>query len=308
MLWFYCLMAGFGMAHNDASEATDWMKPAAWAGNFWGPEATRARSTGELPPLPTSPAMERWAAWGKAVLRDGDVVFRLGDAKALGGVFPLSRFIAAATDSRFSHTGIVAIEDGSPVVYDASSDGVQRQPFEVWMLDCVGPFGVKRPRPEVQKHVPGVLAFCRSQFEGQVPFDFEFNPDDAAFYCVELTEKAFRSQGLKLSEPVKIGDWERLDGYPLTALSTPTVTKSFLARPITMEQPVFVPGNDRQGVWSSPLLLTVYAGETAKPSDTAAAKPKNDLDLIGHALLTFRAKVNAAAMKYGPYGTTQDKP
>jgi len=29
---------------------------------------------------------------------------------------PLSRFIARATGSPFSHTGIVAIEDGSPVV------------------------------------------------------------------------------------------------------------------------------------------------------------------------------------------------
>ncbi len=94
MLWFYCLMAGLGMAHNDASEATDWMKPATWRGNFWGPAATRARESGELPPLPTNPRLTQWAAWGKAVLKDGDVVFRLGDAKALGGVFPLSRFIA----------------------------------------------------------------------------------------------------------------------------------------------------------------------------------------------------------------------
>ena len=30
--------------------------------------------------------MARWATWGKDTLRDGDIVFRLGDAKALGGV------------------------------------------------------------------------------------------------------------------------------------------------------------------------------------------------------------------------------
>lgn len=305
MLWFYCLMAGLGMAHNDASEATDWMKPATWRGNFWGPAATRARESGELPPLPTNPRLTQWAAWGKAVLKDGDVVFRLGDAKALGGAFPLSRFIAAATDSRFSHTGIVAVEHGVPVVYDSSSDGVQRQPFEVWMLDCIGSFGVKRPRPEVQKYVPGILAFCRAKFEQETPFDFEFNPDDAAFYCVELTEKAFRSQGVKLSEPVKIGDWDRLDRYPLTALSTPTVSKSFLARPITMEQPVFIPGNDRQGVWSSASLQTIYDGDPMKLTE---APPADDLHLIGHALTTFRNKVNEAAMKYGPYGKTLDKP
>ena len=85
---------------------------------------------------------------GPELLREGDIVFRLGDARTLRGSFPLSLFIARATGSPFSHTGIVAIEDGSPVVYDCSSDGIQRQPFEVWMLDCVGAFGVKRLKPE----------------------------------------------------------------------------------------------------------------------------------------------------------------
>ena len=34
-----------------------------------------------------------------------------------------------------------------------------------------------------------------------------------------MTEKAFRSQGLALSEPVRIGDWERLNAYPLTVFA-----------------------------------------------------------------------------------------
>ena len=173
------------------------------------------------------------------------------------------------------------------------------------MLDCIGGFGVKRPRPEVQRHVPGILEFCRTKFEQETPFDFEFSPDDAAFYCVELTEKAFRSQGVKLSEPVKIGDWDNLPSYPLTALSPPMVTRSFLARPITMEQPVFIPGNDRQGVWSSPLLQTIYDGDPVKLTEPA---PADDLHLIGHALLTFRARVNEAAMKCGPQAPSQEKP
>ena len=77
MIWFYCLMVALKTGEKDAAEATDWMKPATWHGSFWGPAATRARSTGALPPLPTNPAMNRWANWGKNVLRDGDIVFRL---------------------------------------------------------------------------------------------------------------------------------------------------------------------------------------------------------------------------------------
>jgi hypothetical protein len=251
----------FALAKSDqgAAEPTDWMKPAMWTGNYWGPAATRARRSGQLPPLPTNPAMIRWNRWGRKVLRDGDIVFRLGDARAVRGTFPLSRFIASATGSPFSHTGIIAVEDGCPVVYDCSSAGVQRQPFEVWMLDCIGAMGVKRLKPEHRHVIPGVIDYCRLKFEEQVPFDYEFRLDDSAFYCVELTEKAFRSKGLVLSEPVRIGDWEHLSSYPLTALATPYITRLMLAQPISLEQPVFLPGNDRQGVWGSPLLETVVA-------------------------------------------------
>jgi hypothetical protein len=285
MFWLYSLMIVLGSHDQGAAEATDWMKPSHWTGNFWGPAATRARLTGQLPPLPTNPGMMRWSSWGRNVLRDGDIVFRLGDARTLRGTFPLSRFIAAATGSPFSHTGIVAVEGGSPVVYDCSSDGVQRQPFEVWMLDCIGPVGVKRLKPEHVERIPGVIAYCRLKFEQQVPFDYEFRPDDAALYCVELTEKAFRSQGLELSQPVRIGDWEHLGNYPLTALATPYVTKLMLERPISLEQPVYLPGNEHQGVWASSLLQTVVGlvPSSAQPvafSQDSGLSPRGDLDLV----------------------------
>jgi Permuted papain-like amidase enzyme, YaeF/YiiX, C92 family len=307
MMWFYCLMVALGTAEQGAAEATDWMKPATWHGNFWGPEATRARSTGALPPLPTNPVMTHWAAWGKNILQDGDIVFRLGDAKALGGAFPLSQFIATATGSRFSHTGIVALESGSPVIYDCSSDGVQRQPFEVWMLDCVGAMGVKRLKPDYRYHIPGVLGYCRAKFEQQIPFDFEFRPDDTALYCVELTEKAFRSQGMELSEPVRIGDWENLGSYPLTAVATPLVTKLFLTEPITMEQPVFVPGNEHEGVWSSPLLETVFnaeprSGELAPHADLARVNLRGDLDLMRFAIGAINRVNQPTTTSHDPHG------
>src|SRR5262245_52501599 len=290
MIWFYYLMIALGNPEQGAAEATDWMKPPAWTGNFWGPAATRARATGQLPPLPTSAAMARWSRWGRNVLREGDIVFRLGDARALRGSFPLSRFIAKATGSPFSHTGVVAVEEGSPVVYDCSSAGVQRQPFEVWMLDCVGAFGVKRLKPEHRRRIPGVIGFCRAKFEQQVPFDSGFRPDDAALYCVELTEKAFRSQGMALSQPVRIGDWEHLESYPLTALATPYVTKLMLGRPITLEQPVYVPGNERQGVWASSLLETVVG---------PGPKWEREAGQLGDGRLSLRGDLELAAFAAG---------
>jgi hypothetical protein len=129
------------------------------------------------------------------------------------------------------------------------------------MLDCVGAMGVKRLKLNHRHRIPGVIGYCRLKFEQQVPFDYEFRPDDDALYCVELTEKAFRSQGLELSQPVRIGDWEHLGSYTLTALATPYVTGLMLEHPITLEQPVYLPGNERHGVWASSLLDTVFGPE-----------------------------------------------
>ena len=106
----------------DVGGMTDWTKRLR-VGNYWGPPATRARMSGQLPPLAMMPAMTRWSAWGRKTLPEGDIVFRLGNARIMRGSFPLSLFIARASGSPFSHTGIVAIEGGSPVVYDSALTG-----------------------------------------------------------------------------------------------------------------------------------------------------------------------------------------
>lgn len=273
LVWFCCWMIALANYERGADEATDWMKPPAWSGNFWGPAATRARSAGQLPPLATNPAMTRWNRWGQDVLREGDVVFRLGDARTLRGIFRLSWFISRATGSPFSHTAIVAIEDGSRVVYDCSAEGVRRMPFGAWMLECVGSVGVKRLKPEHRRHIAGVVGYCRAVFQQQVPFDFAFGLDDSALYCLELTEKAFRSQGVKLSEPVRIGDWEHLTSFPLTALAMAEGTRLVVGRPITLDQPVYVPGNDRHGMWASPLLETIFGPEPKGDPEEAPLEP-----------------------------------
>ncbi len=285
VLHIFCWMIALATYEQGTAEATDWLKPPTWCGNYWGPAATRARNTGQLSPLPSNPGMARWHEWGREVLRQGDIVFRLGDARVMRGMVPLSRFIARATGSPFSHTGVIAIEDGSPVVYDCSSAGVQRQPFEVWMLDSLGALGVKRLKPEHRNRIAGVIDYHLAAYERQVPFDAGFRMEDDSLYCLELTEKAFRSRGLALSEPVRIGDWEYLANFPLTAMLIPLVTGLVLDRPITLEQPVYVPGNERHGVWASPLLETVV-GPAPKVFQEAAALEsgrlslKGDLDLL----------------------------
>jgi hypothetical protein len=189
------------------------------------------------------------------------------------------------------------------VVYDCSSAGIQCQPFEVWMLDCLGSLGVKRLKPEHHRHIPGVLGYCRKVYEQQVPFDCEFRMDDAALYCLELTEKAFRSQGLALSEPVRIGDWEHLGHYPLTAFAIPIGSGMVLDHPITLDQFVYIPGNEHQGAWASPLLETVLGPEPkahpgAAPGQAGGVSLRGDFKMAVFALGELRRSYSELPIRW----------
>ena len=119
---------------------------------------------------------------------------------------------------------------------------------------------------------------CRDGFEQQVPFDYDLAIDDRAFYCVEMTEKAFRNAGLTLSEPVRWATWRTSTSSRSACWSSLKLTS------LKLDQRVFFPGNERHGIWSSPLLVTVYpptppaarpsaAEPRPKPSADAAPKP-----------------------------------
>jgi Permuted papain-like amidase enzyme, YaeF/YiiX, C92 family len=257
-------------------EMSERLAPPDWEGkNFWGPEATKARHEGRMPPIVATQHMARWDRWGRRVLKDGDIVFRMGDARIGRGYFPMSRFLANASNSKFSHTGIVAYEEEGPVVYDTTRYAVARQPFCVWILDNVGSIGVKRLRPEYRSSIPKVLAFCRKVFEEQVPFDYELSDDDERLYCIELTEKAFRAAGIKLSEPVRLGDMERATEFPLCMFGLQFASRFMLKKPFTADKEVYFPGNERHGLWAAKQLMTVVPATYAPGYPGASAVAPN---------------------------------
>lgn len=257
MVTFLLLVAPWILNPPEEREMTERMVPVGFHGNYWGPAATLARKDGSLPPITLTPQMERWDEWGRKNLRSGDVVFRMGDARVAKGWFPMSRFLATASNSKFSHTGVVSVEDGQPFVYDTTRTSVARQPFCVWILDNVGHFGVKRLKPEYRSHIPQVVDYIHDVFKKQVPFDYELGLDDKALYCIELTEKSFRHAGLKLSDPIRLGDMERAADFPMQMIGIAKASQFALKTPLTFEQEVFFPGNERHGIWSSDKLQVV---------------------------------------------------
>ena len=261
LLWLLLAYHGGG---DRGKEPTDLLVPPGWQGNPWGPAAAEARKSGTISPIPDTPVMTRWDQWARMSLKTGDVLFRRGDARLLGGLFPFSRFIANASGSLYSHVGTLVVEDGELFVYDTTKASVRRMPFKVWILDTVGAFGVKRLKPDYRNRIPKVLEYLQSVYRKQVPFDFELLVDDRELYCVEMAEKAFRHAGLVLSEPVILADMENINQFPLCVLGFTSLTT------LKMDQPVFFPGNERHGIWSSPLLETVYE---SRPANNRAAQP-----------------------------------
>ena len=239
------------------AEMSERLAPPGFQGNYYGPEATKARQEGRLSPIVVTPHMARWDRWGRKVLKTGDIVFRMGDARLAHGYFKISRFLAKCSNSEFSHTGIVSFEEDGIVVYDTTRTGVARQPFCVWVLDNVGQFGVRRVKSEYKASIPKVIAYLHKVYEEQLPFDYELSDDDEALYCVEMTEKAYRAAGLKLSDPVRLGDMERATEFPLPLLGLALASRYQLKRPLTPDSLVYFPGNERHGIWSAKQMMTV---------------------------------------------------
>ena len=178
--------------------------------------------------------MARGTTGAGKVLRDGDIVFRLGDARVLRGMFPMSRFYANASNSKFSHTGIVAFEDGGRSSTTRPAPAWPASRSASGSSTTSGNFGVKRLEPEHRRRrSPRSWHTVHKVFEKQPPFDYELGLDDSELYCVEMTEKAYRYAGLPLSEPVKLGDMERATEFPVCMLGLSMASRYVLEKPLT---------------------------------------------------------------------------
>jgi hypothetical protein len=253
------------------AEMSERLTPPGFQGNYYGPEATKARQEGKLAPIVVTPHMARWDRWGRKTLQTGDIIFRMGDARLARGYFRISRFLAKVSNSEFSHTGIASIEGDELVVYDTTRTGVARQPFCVWALDNVGKIGVKRVRPEYKSAIPKVIEYLHRVYEEQLPFDYDLDLDDRALYCVEMTEKAYRAAGMKLSDPVRLGDMERVTEFSFPLLVLALASRYQLEHPLTPDSLVFFPGNERHGIWSAKQLMTVIPPTWAPGYPTVSA-------------------------------------
>ena len=247
----------------EGREMTDRMVPDGFIGNYWGPVATREREEGKMPPVRITPHMARWDQWGRQVLQDGDIVFRLGDARVLHGYFPMSRFYANCSNSKFSHTGIVAWRRDRPWSTTQraaeSPDSLSASgSWTTWATSASSGFA-RKIATRSPRSLPIAARFSRNSLRSIT----------SSALTIQALLRGDDREGISLRRVATVGAGpNRRHGaapeFPLCMMGLGIASRYVLEQPLTAETKVYFPGNERHGIWSSPHLVVVVP-PTYKP-------------------------------------------
>lgn len=218
----------------------------------------------QMTPIPT--AIEKWHDQAKRdvplltpVLKEGDVLFRFSNTPLAGGLIDFSKTVAEATDSDLSHAALVyRVAPDGIVLVDVTPVGISRRYLSDWYHDGTHNVVVRRLKPKYRYLIPEVLAEADKLIAQDVLYDVKFVADDNRFYCTEMVDHCFRATGHPLADRIRIKDFPRngIVMYLGCAIGG-----------INMDNHVVVAGNERIGLFSSPMLETVLdlRGLPAKP-------------------------------------------
>jgi len=135
-------------------------------------------------------------------LQDGDIVFQSSFSQQ-------SKAVEIATNSPYSHCGIIFYENGKAYVYEAVQP-VGKRTLEDWIATSVdGKFEVKRLKDR-SKMTPENLSKMKEYVQKQFGknYDAVFGWSDKEMYCSELVWKAYKEiLALKLAAPKPLRDF-----------------------------------------------------------------------------------------------------
>ena len=175
-------------------------------------------------------------------LRDGDIIFHTSRSSQ-------SLAIQRATNSRYSHMGIIFIRSGKPYVFEAVST-VRYTPVGEWIARGERRhFVVKRLVEAKRLLTPAAIHRMQSsagKFQGR-PYDLQFGWSNQRLYCSELVWKLYEPLGIRLSTPRRLRDFN---------LDDAVVRRKARERyhgGIPLDEPAVAPSD----IFDSPLLVTV---------------------------------------------------
>ena len=175
--------------------------------------------------------------------QNGDIVFHESRSSQ-------SEAIQRATGSRYSHMGIVYLQEGEPFVYEAVQP-VKLTPLDQWVARGEGGHFVAKRLRDADTLTDEVLARMRAVGEPMAGLDYDltFEWSDERIYCSELVWKIFkRGAGIELGTLVTFADFD---------VSHPAVAAKVRERfgdALPLDEPVISP----VAMFDAPQLVTVY--------------------------------------------------
>ena len=174
--------------------------------------------------------------------KDGDIIFQSSPS-------PQSAAIEEATNSPYSHCGIIFYENGVPYVYEAVQP-VGKRSLEDWIESGVNEmYVIKRLKDSTllgPVEMQSLKNFALSQFGKN--YDGVFNWSDKEMYCSELVYKSFwNACHIKLANLLPLRDFN-IDG-PIVR----KIMKERYGNEIPYDEPMVSP----EQLFNSPRLMTI---------------------------------------------------
>lgn len=117
------------------------------------------------------------------VIEPGDIIFRRYHAYIGSRMVP----------GYWSHVGIYVGDLNKFNVIHAAGGGVTSDDILTFMRTdslCL-------VKPTKKELIPDALAYCRNKLAAQIPYDYEFKPENDALYCSELVWEAYKQPHCK---------------------------------------------------------------------------------------------------------------
>ncbi len=174
---------------------------------------------------------------------NGDIIFQTS-------ISSQSKAIQLATNSKYSHMGIIYENDGEFFVYEAVQP-VKLTPLTEWINRGEnGHYVIKRLENADQVLTNSTLTKMRQigeQFNGK-PYDIYFEWSDDKIYCSELVWKIY-----KLAADIEIGQLQNLSDFDLTDDIVKAKMKERYGNNIPMDEKVISPA----AMFNSDKLITI---------------------------------------------------
>lgn len=118
--------------------------------------------------------------------------------------------IEGATESPYSHCGVVVVKGGQWFVLEGMVPQVKETPLNEWLARGRSRFTAFRLKDDQRGSIPAWIEEMRTKMG--LPYDFRYQMSDEAIYCSELPYDAWlKVTGESMGELVKLGDlkWQK---------------------------------------------------------------------------------------------------